>query len=183
VAAARGGDELRAELLLPTGPLPVNLAVRTVLVDGEKAAPAALGCEFRWGLSDERNQLEMFLFGSDLQWRLNGFEDRVRTPLERMRDWLGGKSPAPRRLAGQHWSPVLYRRVNTTQEGGVGFISAAARGSGERTLVSLGELPANGRLYAEEVTPGGPRGVVGRVADGEVLETHAAPIFLYRLTA
>ena len=183
VAGARGGDELRGELLLPTGPLPVTLAVRTVLVDGEKAAPAALGCEFRWGISDERNQLELFLFGSDLQWRLNGFEDRVRTPLERMRDWLGGASPAPRRLAGQHWSPVLYRRVNTTQEGGVGFISAAARGSGERTLVSLGELPANGRLYAEEVTPAGPRGVVGRVADGQVLETHAAPIFLYRLTA
>jgi cellulose synthase (UDP-forming) len=183
VAGARGGDALRGELLLPTGPLPVILAVRTVLMDGEKAAPAALGCEFRWGISDERNQLELFLFGSDLQWRLNGFEDRVRTPLERMRDWLGGASPAPRRIAGQHWSPVLYRRVNTTQEGGVGFISAAVRGNGERTLVSLGELPANGRLYAEEVTPAGPRGVVGRVADGQVLETHAAPIFLYRLTA
>ncbi|HQR75515.1 MAG TPA: hypothetical protein PLR35_03725, partial [Burkholderiaceae bacterium] len=110
-------------------------------------------------------------------------EDRVRTPLERLRNWLGGASPAPRRLAGQHWSPVLYRRVNTSLEGGVGFISAAARGGGERTLVSLGELPANGRLYAEEVTPAGPRGVVGRVADGQVLETHAAPIYLYKLTA
>jgi cellulose synthase (UDP-forming) len=183
VSSARGGDELRGELLLPTGPLAVTLAVRTVLVDGGKAEPTALGCEFCWGLSDERNQLEMFLFGSDLQWRLNGYEDRVRTPLERFRNWLGGVSPARRRLAGQNWSPVLYRRVNASHEGGVGFISAAVRGGGERTLVSLGELPANGRLYAEEVTPAGPRGVVGRVADGQVLETHAAPIYLYKLTA
>ena len=30
---------------------------------------------------------------------------------------------------------------------------------------------------------GGPRGVVGRVADEHVLETHAAPIYLYKLTA
>jgi hypothetical protein len=49
--------------------------------------------------------------------------------------------------------------------------------------VSLGVLPANGRLFAEEVTPAGPRGVVGRVADEQVLETHAAPIYLYKLTA
>jgi hypothetical protein len=88
-----------------------------------------------------------------------------------------------RRLAAQHWTPVLYRRVNTAREAGVGFISSAERGNGERTLVSLGELPPNGRLYAEEVTPAGPRGVVGWVADQQVLETHAAPIYLYKLTA
>jgi hypothetical protein len=50
-------------------------------------------------------------------------------------------------------------------------------------VVSLGFLPENGRLYAEEVTASGARGVVGRVAVEEVLETHAAPIYLYRLTA
>jgi cellulose synthase (UDP-forming) len=183
VSSARSGDELTGELLLPTGPLPVNVAVRAVLLDADQAAPAALGCEFKWGLSDERNQLEMFLFGSDLQWRLNGLEDRVRTPLERVRDVLLGERPAKRRLASQHWSPVLYRRVNAAQEAGVGFISGSDREDGERTLVSLGMLPPNGRLYAEEVTPAGPRGVVGRLGDEQVLETHAAPIYLYRLTA
>jgi len=50
-------------------------------------------------------------------------------------------------------------------------------------VVSLGVLPPNGRLYAEEVTAAGPRGVVGRVADEQVLDTHAAPIYLYKLTA
>jgi hypothetical protein len=125
----------------------------------------------------------MFLFGSDLQWRLNGFEDRVRTPLERIGDYLRGERPARRGLAGQRWSPVLYRRVNSELEAGVGFISASEREGATRTLVSLGVLPANGRLFAEEVTPAGPRGVVGRVADEQVLETHAAPIYLYKLTA
>jgi cellulose synthase (UDP-forming) len=183
VGGTRGGDELQGELLLPTGPLPVRLQVRTVLADSETATAAALGCEFRWGLSDERNQLEMFLFGSDLQWRLNGYEDRVRTPLERVTDALRGERPTRRRLANERWSPVLYRRVNSELEAGVGFISATDRDGAPRTLVSLGVLPANGRLFAEEVTPAGPRGVVGRVADEQVLETHAAPIYLYKLTA
>jgi cellulose synthase (UDP-forming) len=183
VGGARGGDELQGELLLPTGPLPVRALVRTVLADSDKATPAALGCEFRWGLSDERSQLEMFLFGSDLQWRLNGFEDRVRTPLERIDDRLRGERPVRRQLARQRWSPVLLRRVNSELDAGVGFISATDRDGATRTLVSLGVLPTNGRLFAEEVTPTGPRGVVGRVADEQVLETHAAPIYLYKLTA
>jgi len=183
VGGARGGDELTGELLLPTGPLPVRAMVRTVLADGDKATAVALGCEFRWGLSDERNLLEMFLFGSDLQWHLNGFEDRIRTPLERVGDYLRGEHPARRRLASQHWSPVLYRRVNSELEAGVGFISATGRDGDARMLVSLGVLPDNGRLFAEEVTPAGPRGVVGRVAEQQVLETHAAPLYLYKLTA
>ena len=73
--------------------------------------------------------------------------------------------------------------MNSELEVGVGFISASEREGATRTLVSLGVLPANGRLFAEEVTPAGPRGVVGRVADQQVLETHGAPIYLYKLTA
>jgi cellulose synthase (UDP-forming) len=183
VTGTRGGEELQGELVLPTGPLPVRIMVRSVLADSGTAAPVALGCEFRWGISDERNQLEMFLFGSDLQWRLNGYEDRVQTPLERVRNLLAGGRTPRRRLSSQHWSPVLYRRVNSELGAGVGFISGTERDGVTRTLVSLGVLPANGRLFAEEVTAAGPRGVVGRLADEQVLETHAAPIYLYKLTA
>ena len=189
VAGARTGDELRGELLLPSGALPVHASVQALILPpggrgkSEDPQPVAVGCAFRWGTSDDRDQLEMFLFGSDLQWRLNGLEDRIRTPLERVADLIGGVRYEPRRLVGQQWSPLLYKRVNSQQEVGIGFISAPQSKAGERTVVSLGVLPENGRLFAEEVTASGPRGVVGRVADAEVLETHAAPIYLYRLTA
>jgi cellulose synthase (UDP-forming) len=183
-SGAKAGEELRGELLLPTGPLPVTATIRAVIAPQPGHGEPALGCEFRWGLSDERNQLELFLFGSDLQWQLNGLSDRIRTPLERVRDlWRGRPPEQSRRLAGQTWSPVLYRRVNAEEGSGVGFISRSDPRTGARTMVSLGVLPRNGRLYAEEVTAAGPRGVVGRVEDEAVLETHAAPIYLYRLTA
>jgi cellulose synthase (UDP-forming) len=188
VTHGRVGDDLKCELLLPSGPLPVHVQVQALVpASGRKARdgeepPAALGCAFRWGTTDDRDQLETFLFGSDLQWRLNGLEDRIRTPLERVGDALRGARHEPRRLASQQWLPLLYRRVNSAQEAGIGFISAAV-GSSARTVVSLGVLPENSQLFAEEVTANGPRGVVGRVAGGEILETHAAPIYLYRLTA
>jgi cellulose synthase (UDP-forming) len=185
--AASVGQELRGELLLPTGPLPVRAMVRAVNApapDDPRPGEPALGCEFRWGVSDERNRLEMFLFGSDLQWQLNGLTDRVPTPLERVRGWLRpGLAEQSRRLAGETWAPVLYKRVNSEHGDGVGFISRSDPRTGVRTVVSMGVLPQNGRLYAEEVTATGPRGVVGRVQDVAVLETHAAPIYLYKLTA
>jgi cellulose synthase (UDP-forming) len=184
--AAAVGQDLRGELLLPGGSLPVVASVKAVIPDAshDGDGTAALGCEFRWATSDERNQLEMFLFGSDLQWQLNGLSDRIRTPLEKLQGLLGDTGSTPsRRLAAQRWSPILYKRVNAGQGSGVGFISAQDPRTGERTMVSLGVLPRHDRLFAEEVTASGPRGVVGRVADEEVLETHAAPIYLYRLTA
>jgi cellulose synthase (UDP-forming) len=179
------GQEIRGELLLPTGPLPVHAIVRAATpgAGADQDAEPALGCEFLWGVSDERNQLEMFLFGSDLQWQLNGLSDRVGTPIERVRKMLGNGEQGSRRLAGQTWSPVLYKRVNSEEGSGVGFISRTDPQTGSRTMVSMGVLPRNGRLYAEEVTAAGPRGVVGRVEDEAILETHAAPIYLYKLSA
>ena len=184
-ASAEPGQEIRGELLLPTGPLPVMATVRALIPRGkDESTEPALGCEFRWGVSDERNQLEMFLFGSDMQWQLNGLSDRIRPPLERLAALFSGAGlDNSRRLIGQSWSPVLYKRVNSELGTGVGFISRSDPRTGDRTMVSLGMLPSNGRLYAEEVTASGPRGVVGRVQDEAVLETHAAPIYLYKLTA
>lgn len=184
-SSAEQAQEIRGELLLPTGPLPVVAIVRALIPPGkDQSAEPALGCEFRWGVSDERNRLEMFLFGSDLQWQLNGLGDRIRPPLERVAAMFSGAvQDSSRRLVGQNWSPVLYKRVNSKLDSGVGFISRSDPRTGDRTMVSLGVLPSNGRLYAEEVTASGPRGVVGRVQDEAVLETHAAPIYLYKLTA
>jgi cellulose synthase (UDP-forming) len=53
--AASVGQELRGELLLPTGPLPVRAMVRAVNApapDDPRPGEPALGCEFRWGVSD-----------------------------------------------------------------------------------------------------------------------------------
>jgi cellulose synthase (UDP-forming) len=183
--AASVGDELEGELLLPTGPLPVIACVRAVAsFGGGGSAESTLDCEFRWGLADERNQLEAFLFGSDLQWQLTGLSERVPTPLESLWSMFGTESARrPRGLAGNTWSPVLYKRVNLQAESGVGFISGIDPGNGARTLVSLDALPDNVHVHAEEVTAAGPRGVVGRVEAAEVLQTHAAPLYFYKLTA
>ncbi len=174
-------DEIRGELLLPAGPVPVVATVRSLnAADGQEAFA---GCEFRWPSSRARNQLEVFLFGSDLQWQLNGLTDRLPPMLERIAERLQGCKPAlPHGMVDQAWAPVLFRRDDHQEGSGIGFISRIDPTTGMRTMVSLGLLPQDGPLCAQEVTAAGPRHVAGRVAGQTVLETHASPVYLYRVT-
>ncbi len=184
VTGARVGDEIGGELLLPTGRLHVQATVRSLVrpTRTDVHAPQAVGCEFRWDSAGKRNQLELFLFGSDLQWRLNGLDDRIQTPLERLGSFLRGgpRSTVPR---GQRWAPLLYRNGTATTHAEVGFISAPDPAAPSRTVVAWGALPRDAQLDAREVTPHGALDVTGSVADEQVLETNAAPIYLYKLTA
>jgi len=181
VAGARIGDTVRGELLLPSGALPVSAVIRDH-VKPASGTPDAVGCEFCWDSASKRNQLEMFLFGSDLQWRLNGLTDRVKTPIERLVAAFSSHRgvPLPR---GQRWSPLVYRSREGVTADGVGFISAVDPASNSRTLVSLGALPRDTQFDAEEVTLQGAIGVTGNVADEQVLDSAASPIYLYKLNA
>jgi cellulose synthase (UDP-forming) len=184
VTGAQVGDEICGEFLLPTGRLRIRANVRSLIrpTKVDVSAPNAIGCEFSWDSADSRNQLELFLFGSDLQWRLNGLDDRIQTPLERLGNLLRGvpRATVPR---GQRWSPLLYRGGDPKTDPGIGFISASDPAGRSRTVVSWGALPQDAQLDAKEVTPQGALDVTGSVADEQVLETHSAPIYLYKLTA
>lgn len=179
------GDVIHGELLLPTGVVAVDARVRSRTVPGEAdgAGRAAIGCEFQWASVGDRLQLETFLFGSDLQLRLNGWEERVRTPVDRLADAFRGAVPGRAPLAGRAWSPLVYRRPDARDVIGVGFISTQSSEEGGRTIVTLDQLPGGIPVSAHEVTEAGPRHVSGRLAGREMIETHSAPLFLYRLTA
>ncbi len=183
--STRIGDMVTGELLLPTGSLPIEAIVRSHASAADEAAgaPPAAGCEFRWASAGDRDQLEQFLFGSDLQWRLNGLEDRTRTPLEWMHDVLTSSRRASRALAGQRWSPLVYECSGTGAKIGVGFISTENGPNNARMIATLGSLPEDSPLRAEEVTVQGSRSVRGRLTEQSRLDTHSAPIYLYRLTA
>jgi hypothetical protein len=85
--------------------------------------------------------------------------------------------------AARGWSPLLYRRPGADHAIGVGFISVSGPDHAPRTVVTLDNLPDGSQVSAHEVTEAGPRHVSGRLADNELVQTHAAPLYLYRLTA
>jgi cellulose synthase (UDP-forming) len=185
---ARGletGMRLEGELLLPTGRLPISATVRTLVAEDseDEDAHSTVGCELHWSNDGDRDQLDMFLYGSDLQLRLHGIEERMHTPLENFGLWLYGVRRQPLLRAGQRWLPLLVRRAGSDVEAAIGFISAPDFANKARTLVAMRALPNNEALHAEELTPRGARGVLGQIVEESRVDTHAAPIYLYKLAA
>ena len=131
------GDRLHARIELPDGPLQLQAEVRGLFPGSEDEGVArAIGCRFSTR-GDDRLRLEAFLFGSDLQWAVNGYSDRVHTPLSRLfRKAVPGPMPHP--LTGLRWNAAWLRRAGSDAAANEPALLSA--GEGER-LLSYRALP------------------------------------------
>ncbi|MBX3705324.1 MAG: glycosyltransferase [Pseudomonadales bacterium] len=195
VAAYRSGDTLSGELLLPDGRVPVQATVRAIVqgdsddrAPGTQARIASAGCEFVWESPERRTALELFLYGSDLQWRFNGMAERTPTPIERISRHVARAArqlrqdePPP---ALNDWRPLVFRRPASLGESSVGFISVPTAPNGERRLVTLNQFRNGSEVDGDEVTAAGPRHLEGRLFTAEPgTQMDSANLYWYRLTA
>ena len=107
-ATLAAGDKITGHLVLPKGPVPFWGEVRErVAMPANPRVTTAIGCQFSTG-DEGRQQLEEFLFGSDLQWVLNGYTDRVHTPMSR---WLSDlvEGPVHNPVADVRWNSAELR--------------------------------------------------------------------------
>lgn len=105
------GAAVTGWLQLPDGALAFWGEVRSVTAHAadpdRRAGPRSIGCSLTV-TGPGRVRLEQFLFGSDLQWHLNGVTDRVHTPLSwLMPRWVPGPQPHP--LAARQWMAIELR--------------------------------------------------------------------------
>lgn len=175
------GAPITGQIHLPDGPLALWGEVRSLLADGEgddADGPRAIGCAFHTATAGH-HRLEAFLFGSDLQWHVNGYTDQAHTPLSRV---------MPRQVPGPRPHPLAERRWNAAQlrvhpgAAPLAALTAAPGADGDAPLVmSYTALPTNRPLqmdvHRRSVVP--PRGVqlepvsLGPAADG-FLHAYAA---------
>lgn len=107
-ASIKQGSGIEGMLVLPAGSLPFKGKVTAVIkaVNPEEEYVKAAGCCFEWENPKQRDTLDLFLYGSDLQWQLNHLSEKVITPL----DWLFGYSKTEKKdFTGRHWSVMIYK--------------------------------------------------------------------------
>lgn len=140
------GQPLTGNLLLPDGPLAFWGEVRSIVGHKDDASAAtALGCSFSTTV-EGRHRLESFLFGSDLQWQVNGYTDQVHTPLSRwLARWVPGPKPHP--LAHRRWNSAQLR-TSTVAPPLTALVANAGSGDDE-LLISYGTLPERQALQLD----------------------------------
>jgi cellulose synthase (UDP-forming) len=132
------GGTFKGQITLPEGPLAVSGQIRSLdPLSGSAEIIKAFGAEFTTS-SEDRKRLERFLFGSDLQWQINGYCEQAATPLSRF---------MPALVEGPHQNPFAAIRWNAAELRIPGRPSAQVLASlrdpeqGEAWVLSFSPLP------------------------------------------
>jgi cellulose synthase (UDP-forming) len=136
------GQPVTGHLELPEGRLPFWGQVCSVQSSRTGAAnddPRAIGCRFETNAENAR-RLETFLFGTDLQWHVNGYTDQGHTLLSRLLPaQVSGPSPQP--LADERWNAA---RLTAEDDEELSYAVLAARDDeGTPLIASYAELPTD----------------------------------------
>lgn len=163
----RPGGALRVDIFMPTTVLAVEATVRSLRHGGTEDARyvKAVGCSFSWRDRDEQDQLTVFLYGSDAQWKINRFDERAPTPLQRLLRWLSGRPPE-KPAAVPRWAPAIVRTADAP------VMAIISIGAAERHLIALRPVPAGVPLALSAYTR---RGVTRLGSVAELRETIATP--------
>ncbi len=138
------GSEFSGRLTLPDGPLRFTGRVRTLIaLEGHPGMFKAFGGMFNAKPGDQK-RIDHFLFGSDLQWVVNGYSDQVDTPFGRL---IPGHVPRARRppVLDTHWNAGELTGMN-----GETFQVVLSFSKTDRTqsgwLLSFTQVPENQTL-------------------------------------
>ena len=105
------GDDIEGCITLPGGELSFNGKVTAKMMafpdDEDQRYTKGIGCHFNWEKNDNRDQLDLFLYGSDLQWTLHDLSEQGLTPFE----WLSKKFKKQeiiKQVRAEFWGAVHY---------------------------------------------------------------------------
>lgn len=154
------GGHLHGALLLPGERVPFTARVASHIPgesDGERYVKA-YGLEFQWDDPAHRDRLELFLYGSDLQWQVNRLDDRIRTPTEVLLRRDGHRAEGSPLVA--RWSVVQLEGL----EGGAehGLLGQPQHDGAHWVMASFRRLDGLEAVRVHEVTRQGSRDLVLR---------------------
>lgn len=172
------GQPVTGHLMLPDGALAFWGEVRSLVpLPDHPTTARAIGCSFDT-TAEGRRRLEAFLFGSDLQWQVNGWSDRVHTPMSRLLPSLVA-GPKPHPLAGRRWNAATLR-PDALADALPALVEADATGT-SRLAMSYVELPEDVPLVLDVYRRhSAPREGV-RLERVPLDDAGALPLHVYRL--
>jgi cellulose synthase (UDP-forming) len=175
----RVGDLVYGEIVLPASRVRFRAQVRAMFGSSRDGDARALGCEFLWERPESRDELLAFLYGSDLQWKLNRFAERSLTPLDRLRRWM---RPTPRDGEEERprWASALIRSRGGVGETRVGVIAVRAGPDEPRTLIAFRRIGVKEDLTVYVTTRTGTQPMRGTAVLFDAMLASGTPLYFYR---
>lgn len=165
-----------AVLMLPTGPVMIKGRLRNLMPpEASSAQPQGFGCIFTADKEDQR-RLERFLFGSDLQWTINGYTDQAPTPLTWLRR-AHAQAPRHHPLAQIAWHAAA---IQASKAAASQPVLACAEKEGKSLVLSFLPLPEKRPLRLSVYLPSSTPSRQIRLERTALPGAESASLFLYR---
>jgi cellulose synthase (UDP-forming) len=174
------GTEFSGRLTLPDGPLRFTGQVRTLIpLEGHPGTFKAFGAVFH-AQPDDQKRIDRFLFGSDLQWVVNGYSDQADTPLSRL---IPGQVPGARRPA---FLDTQWNAAELTGANGKTFrvLRSFSKADGMQNgwLLSFTPLPEDQTLRLDSFRRRDVAPEMVRLQRADGLQQAGSAMSVYRLT-
>jgi len=174
------GESLQGQLWLPGSCLPFEATIKRLITSHDRKCHHvnAYGLEFNWRDQAQRDQLDRFLYGSELQWHVQELQETNRTPLQ----WLGGILSRPWDRA-RRMSPCWEAFVYTLPGGGtgdeaIGLIRAGREKPAAPTLLLYHPLKPGALITGRVITPTNEEHLTLCATAVKELESPLTPVFL-----
>lgn len=177
-------QELRGHLRLPGQLMPFRAQVRTA--EDQRIKPLhSIGCQFLWESHAARQKLELFLYGSDLEWQVHHISERSPTLLERclrpLVHWQELDERPPGDNDYDYRQPLLYRpegaETDVPEPGMFALNGAAGMGM---AMVFTPFTPGS-RFEGKVFGTNGWERVTGRVVEEKGIEKPGKTMYFYRI--
>jgi len=149
------GDSIQGQLWLPGSSLAFEGTIKRMITThaGGRHQATAYGLEFNWENQAQRDQLDRFLYGSELQWHVQELQETNRTPLQ----WLGSVLSKPwnyARRTNRCWKAFVYTLPGGgTGDEAIGLIRTGGKNIGAPTLLLYHPLKAGALITGRVITP------------------------------
>lgn len=174
--------EFAGAIYLSSGPLAFHAKVMSEIkghTDSNNYIKA-LGCNFIWSNPENRDALELFLYGSDLQLRLMGIKEENSTPIQ----WLKRMFVGERFLGvdrDERWVSFSFMQEKNKSLG-FGVIPLPSDGSPPKQIVAFAFLDAGTQIVASITTRTKQVKMQITIQKGAKLENSAGLTYLYSVS-
>jgi hypothetical protein len=141
------------------------------------------GLAFRWKSAHDAIQLENFLYGSDLQWRILELQEGVTTPVAWVADLFArGKTAKVPKISSAEWLPVVYHQTRKGEpQDKFGVLSRSDWTQKPARLIMFESVPKGSRLEIYIFGNMPQDRVQGELVELQKLQTTIAEIYVAKI--
>ena len=180
----RPGQTVSGEIFLPKEPVRLHAKIKALIpgTTENESYVKAIGCSFAWDNKHEEDKLDLFLYGTDIERRINNLKETILTPLDRFTvpSFKGKRATDVRQF---HWAAMVYSQNGNEQgESGVGLVSVGNGSAGARQMLVFTPLAENDHIKMNVHSRSDVSELSGTVHMSKRMDASAFSIYCYYLT-